>query len=102
MLGSGVGERGSRNSLAAWERAAAGGESSSLGCAVCFVFSPFSVSWLLFAVLLNCPYPNPSVSACFFPFSSEPWWGEGRPHGPFVAGHSQTRTLRKTGGEVFH
>jgi len=41
----------------------------------CRVFS-FSVSLFflfpLFAVLLNCPYPDPPVSAFFFPFSSAP------------------------------
>jgi len=46
----------------------------------------------LFAVLLNCPYPDPPVSACFFPFSSALRCGEGRPRGAFVAGHSQTIT----------
>ena len=64
---------------------------------LCCVFS-LSVSLLLlfplFAVLLNCPYPDPPVSACFFPFSSPPWWGEGRPRGTFVAGRSQTITVR--------
>jgi len=46
----------------------------------------------LFAVLLNCPYPDPLVSTCFFPFSSAPQRGEGRPCGSFVAGRSQTIT----------
>jgi len=45
-----------------------------------------------FAVLLNCPYPDPPVSASFFPFSSSPWRREGRPCGSFFAGHSQTIT----------
>jgi len=58
--------------------------------------SSLSVSLLLlfplFAVLLNCPYPDPPVSACFFPFSSAPQRGEGRPRGAFVAGRSQTIT----------
>jgi len=62
---------------------------------VCFLYSPFSVSLLflfpLFAVLLNCPYPNPPVSACFFPFSSAARWGEGRPRGAFVAGCSRNQ-----------
>jgi len=44
----------------------------------------------LFAVLLNCPYPDPPVSACFFPFSSAPRWGEGRPLDAFIAGCNQT------------
>jgi len=60
---------------------------------LCCVFS-LSVSLLflfpLFAVLLNYPYPDPPVSACFFPFSSAPWRGEGRPRGAFVTGRSQT------------
>jgi len=47
----------------------------------------------LFAVLLNCPYPDPSVYACFFfPFSFAPRRGEGRPRATFVAGCSRTRT----------
>jgi len=60
---------------------------------VCFCIFPFSVLLLLLfplsAVLLNCPYPDPPVSACFFPFSSAPQRGEGRPRGAFVAGCSQ-------------
>jgi len=72
-----------------------GGRLSGL-CGLCCVFS-LSVSllllFLLFAILLNCPYPNPPVSACFFPFSSAPRRGEGRPHGAFVASHSQTITF---------
>ena len=72
---------------------AAGGESGSVcSCCLCCVFS-LSVSLLLFlfplfAVLLNCPYPDPPVSACFFPFSSTLQREEGRPRGTFVAGHS--------------
>ena len=64
-------------------------------CGSCCVFSS-SVLLLflfpLFAVLFNCPYPDPPVSASFFPFSSAPQWGEGRPRGAFVACCSQTRT----------
>jgi len=46
-------------------------------CGLCCVF-PLSVSLFpLFAVLLNCPYPDPPVSACFFPFSSAPRGGRG-------------------------
>jgi len=56
-------------------------------CGLCCVFS-LSVSLLLlfplFAVLLNCPYPDPPVSACFFPFCSAPWQGEGWPHGALL------------------
>jgi len=74
------GELGGGNSLAARElAAAAGGESGSLRSAVLFCVFSLSVSLLLllfplFAVLLNCPHPDPPVSACFFPFSSPPRW----------------------------
>jgi len=81
------------------------GRGGRLCCVVwsvlCCVF-PFSISSLLlfplFAVLLNCPYPDPPVSACFFPFSSAPRRGEGWPRGAFVAGRSQTRTQ----GQALH
>jgi len=102
MLGSGGGELGRGNSLAAGERRCRSGpvwESGFLCCAVCVVFSPdlyhSCYCFPLFAVVLNCPYPDPPVSACFFPFSSAPRWGEGRPRGAFVAGHSQTITTGK-------
>ena len=95
LLGSGGGELGGRNSLAARERAAAAvvENGSVVRSVLCCVF-PLSVLLLfpLFAVLLNCPYPDPPVSACFFPFSSAPQWGEGWPRGTFVAGRSQTMT----------
>jgi len=72
------------------------GERLSGLCGLCCILS-LSVSLLflfpLFAVLLNCPYPDPPVSACFFPFSSAPRQGEGRPRGAFVAGRSQTIIL---------
>ena len=59
------------------------------------VFSPYLYRccscFPLFAVLLNCPYPDPPVSASFFSFSSTCWWGEGRPRGAFVAGGSQNQ-----------
>jgi len=94
-----VGEwRRSGNSLVAREhgRWFSSGEWLSGSCGSCCVFS-LSVSLLLlfplFAVLLNCPYPDPPVSACFFPFSSALQQGEGRLRGAFVAGCSQTRTL---------
>jgi len=63
-------------------------------CSLCCVF-PLPVSSFLFplsAVLLNCPYPDPLVSACCFPLSSTHRRGEGRPCGAFVAGRSQTIT----------
>jgi len=99
MLGSSGGELGGGNSLAARERGGSGrrGErQSGFYCFVLFCLFSFSVSSLLlfplFAVLLNCPYPDPPVSACFFPFSFAPRRGEGRLRGTFVAGCSQTIT----------
>ena len=66
------------------------------------MFSPylyrFCSCFPLFAVLLNCPYPDPPVSACFFPFSSARQQGEGRPRGAFVAGGSRNQN-RQLGGE---
>jgi len=98
------GELGGGNSVVAWKCVAvAGGESCSLrsvlfcvGCVVRFCVFSLSVSLLflfpLFAVLLNCPYPDPPVSVCFFRFSSAPRRGEGQLHGAFVIGRSQTIT----------
>jgi len=67
-------------------------------CVLCCVFS-LSVSLLfllpLFAVLLKCPYPDPPVSACFFPFSSAPRQGEGRPCGTFVTGCGQNQNNKE-------
>jgi len=78
--------------------AAAGGESCSLWSAfLCCVFSLsvlLSLLFPLFAVLLNCPYPDPPVSACFFPFSSAPQRGEGQPRGSFVAGRSPNYNIK--------
>jgi len=101
MLGSGWGELGGGKAVAAWEcMAVAGGESCSLHSAVLFCAFSLSVSLVLllpwFAVLLNCPYPDPLIFACFFPFSSTPQQEAGaaeRPRGPFVAGYSQTITI---------
>ena len=60
-------------------------------CGLCCVFS-LSVSLLLlfplFAVLLNCPYADPPVSACFFPFFSAPRRREGWLRGAFVTSRS--------------
>jgi len=75
MLGSGWGDVGGGNSLAARERvAAAVGDSGSLHSAVLFSVFPLSVSLLLlfplFAVLLNCPYPDPPVFCLFSPILS--------------------------------
>jgi len=82
MLGSGGGELGSGNSLVARERAVvAVQESGSVVRSVLFCVFPLSVSLLLlfplFAVLLNCPYPDPPVSIWFF-FHSPPHPGGGR------------------------
>ena len=98
------GGRDSGNSLAARKGTAeVRSKRVDLFCGLCsaglFCVFPFSVSSLflfpLFAVLLNCPYPDPPVSACSFPFSSAPRRGEGRPRGAFVAGCGQTRTRTK-------
>jgi len=56
------------------------------------VFSPYLYRccscFPLFAVLLNCPYPDPPVSASFLSILSARRRGEGRPRGAFVAGGS--------------
>jgi len=73
MLGSGGGELGSGNSLAARECAAAVRERAALFCGLCsaglFCVFPLYVSLVslfpLFAVLLNCPYPDPPVFCLF-------------------------------------
>jgi len=64
MLGSGGGELGGGNSLAAREFAAPVMEDGSLGCAVCVVLSPYlycccSCS-LLFAVSVKLPLSQPT------------------------------------------
>jgi len=93
--GGGSGAVGTHLRLGSAQCWSSSGERLCRLCGLCCVFS-FSVSLLflfpLFFVLLNCPYPDPPVSACFFPFSSAPQRGEGRPHGAFVAGRSQTTT----------
>jgi len=71
------GELGGGNSLTAREcTVVVVGESSSVSCAVlCCVFSlsvSLSLLFPLSAVLLNCPYPDPPVFACFFLFFSSP------------------------------
>jgi len=66
MLGSGGGELRGGNSLVA--RGGGRGGRLSVLCSLCCVFS-LSVSLLLlfplFAVLLNCPYPDPPVFCLF-------------------------------------
>ena len=70
-------------------------ESRFVACAVRVVFSAYLYRrcscFPLFAVLLNCPYPNPPVSASFFSFSSARRRGEGRPRGAFVASSSRNQ-----------
>jgi len=93
--GGGGGTMGTHSWLgSAWCRSCSG---ERVCCAsLCGIFS-LSVSLLLlfplFAVLLNCPYPDPPVSASFFPFSSARQWGEGRPRGAFVAGGSRNQNI---------
>ena len=95
------GERRGGNALAAWAGAAPVRFRES-GCSwygswlcfllICIVVVPV---FPLFAVLLNCPYPDPPVSASFFPFSSARQRGEGRPRGAFVAGGSRNQNILK-------
>ena len=59
------------------ERAAVFCGLCSAGLCSVFPLSVLLFLFPLFAVLLNCPYPNPPVSACFFPFSSAPRQGRG-------------------------
>jgi len=83
-----------------WLGSAGGGGSGERLCGSCGLFCVFSSSvsllllFPLFAVLLNCPHPDPPVSACFFSFSPAPRRGDRRPRGAFVAGRSQTITLQ--------
>jgi len=93
MLGSGGGELGGGNSLAAQERAERVGSGRAALWVVWFVLCFLLVGIVvvpvpLVSVLLNCPYPDPPVAACFFLFSSAPQRGEGQPCGAFVAGRS--------------
>ena len=90
----GGGRRG-RNSLTAREHAAPVlSERAGLFCGLfCHVFS-LSVSLLLFplfAVLLNCPYPDPPVFCLFISILLRTAEGEGRPRGSFVAGGSRNQ-----------
>ena len=92
--GGGGGAAGTHLRLGSARRRSGPGDASVKSWGLCRVFS-LSVSLLflfpLVAVLLNCPYPDPPVSACFFPFSSAPRRGEGRPRGAFVAGGSRNQ-----------
>ena len=90
----GGGAAGTHSRLgSAWRRSYPGERVCS--ASLCRIFS-LSVSLVLlfplFAVLLNCPYPDPPISACFFSFSSAPWRGEGWPRGAFVASAAETKT----------
>jgi len=100
MLGSGWGELGSEKAVSARNSTGHRAVRVALSVpAVCFVYCHYlycCYSSLLFAVLLNCPYPNPPVFAFFFSILLPTPAGGGaaeRPRGPFVAGHSQTITL---------
>jgi len=88
MLGSG-GEGSAAGTLSRVSGACGAGAVRERG-SVFVEFSPYlyrSCScFLLFAVLLNCTYPEPPVSACLFSFSFARRRGEGRPRGAFVAG----------------
>ena len=93
-----VGGRHGGNCLAVRERAASvlSGRAGLFCGLFCRVFSlPVSLLLLfpLFAVQLNCPYPDHPVSASFFSFSSAPRRGEGRPRGAFVAGGSRNENI---------
>jgi len=95
MLGSGGGSctAGSRSRLGSvWLWRAVRVLCSTVLFCVFFLSVSLLFLFPLFPVLLNCPYPDPPVSACFFPFSSAPRRGEGQPRGTFVASHSQIRT----------
>jgi len=100
MLGSGGGGRRSRNSIVAWGGVAPVLFGRAAVWVVWFVveFSPYLYRccscFPLFAVLLNCPYPDPLVSACFFSFSSARRQGEGLPRGAFVAGGSRNQNIK--------
>jgi len=83
MLGSGWGELGGGKAVAAQEHAGQGAVREAL-CLLLFVLCILLIcigvvtAFPLFAVWLNCPYPNPRDFSCFFPFSSAPQRGEGR------------------------
>jgi len=100
MLGSGAGggAAGMRSRLGSAQQRF--GPRERFCSAGLFCVFPFSVSLLLlfplFAVLLNCPYRDPPVSACLFPFSSAPRQGEGRLRGGFVVGRSPNQNRSKT------
>jgi len=81
-LGSGGGEAGQREHTCSSGACSSGGSGKRLSglCGLCCIF-PLSVSLLLlfplFAVLLNCPYPDPPAFVRFSLFSSAPPVGGG-------------------------
>ena len=95
--GRGAGSGGGNSLTAgggAWHQSCSGERlSGSCGSLSCFLLTCIVVVpvFPLFAVLLNCPYPDPPVSASFFPFSSARRRGEGPPRGAFVAGGSRNQ-----------
>ena len=77
-----LGELAGQVSRGSEAREALGGESCSVHFRCMFCIFSLSVLLLLlfasFAVLFNCPYPDPRDFAFFFPFSSPSQWGKGR------------------------
>jgi len=64
---------------------------------VCVIFSPYLYHCCycsLCLLLLNCPYPDPTVSAYCFPFSYALWRGEGRLSDAVVAGSSRNQNIK--------
>jgi len=100
MLGGGAGRREVKSGSGV--RRASDSESCSVHFAVCFVYFLLSVLLLLlfasFAVLLNCPYPDPRVLSIFFHSSPHPSGGSGdrATAWSFVASWGQTSTVRKS------
>jgi len=98
MLGSDGGELGGGNSLAAREGSAAVRSGRTAVWVVRFVLCFLLICTVVLTVPFVCcsvklPLSRPtSFLPLFFPFSSAPRQGEGRPRGAFVAGRCQTRT----------
>jgi len=86
-LGSGGGGGAAGTHRGSGARGAGAVRESGSVVRVCVVFSPYLYHCcccsLCLLFLLNCPYPDPPVSASFFPFSSAPRRWEGRPRGAF-------------------
>jgi len=99
MLGSGEGELGGGNSFSLLGRAQPRFSLREQFCSAgLFCVLPLSVSLLLlfplFAVLLNCPYPDPPVFCLFLSILLLTPAGGGRLRGAFVAGGSQNQNTR--------